>query len=315
MMYLIPFLFFFAALEAFYDEALVKVWSSIADINNPTLEEYHLLEDYLHNQRRFLDVPNPGGYIGRLNAMKNIKLLGPEDRMPLFEKQSFRIHEGSKNRCILLYASYNGAYTEKARCLISELDNLGYSGHILLRFGGFPNTQNGGLKLCHVPYSFKLAFLQEAKALGYKEVLWMDLALHPMTNLELIFSEIRRKGYFFTSVGSLQDNAPGHRPEAAEATGISTDLYSSIPHLSSSMIGLNMENKKALQLLEDWHSETIKVMPCISWFPEELSLSVVAWRLGCKPYSWFGTLVCSESEVTWLPFERPTIQLYIDSRR
>lgn len=299
----------------FYDPALTQVWDSISDINNPTLEEYRLLEDYLAHKRDFLNVSEVGGYQARLNQMKNFKLLGDDGKMPIFERHSFNITQNSKNRCILLFASFNGAYALKARCLLSELEEQGYSGHVLLRIGGFPNTQNGGLKICHVPYSFKLAFLQEAKALGYKEVLWLDLALHPLTNLEMIFAEIKKRGVFFTNVGSLQDNAPSHRPEAAATMGISTDLYPQIPHLSSSMIGLNMESKEAHLLLEHWYRETEKVYSSISWFPEELSLSIVAWWLNCKPFSWFGQIACLENEVNWLPMQRPTIQVYLDGRR
>lgn len=300
---------------AFHDPALEQVWASIVDINNPTLDEYRLLEHYLGNQREFLNIPNVGGYIGRLNQMRNFKLLGSNGEMPIFERHSFRINKSSKNRCIVLFASYNGIYSEKARCLLNELEQQGYSGHVLLRIGGFPNTQNGGLKICHVPYSFKLAFLQEAKALGYKEVLWLDLAMHPLTNLEMMFSEIKRRGYFFTYVGTLQENEPSHRLEAAEALGITKQMYSHIPHLSSSMIGLNMEDPKALQLLDNWQREIEKVYPCISWFPEELSFSVVAWRLNLKPFSWFGTIACLENELDWIFTERPTIQVYLDSRR
>lgn len=299
----------------FYDERLERVWSSIENINNPTLEEYRLLENYLANDRRFLDVPNVGGYIGRLNAMRNFKLIGPNGEMPIFEWRSFNITQNSKNRCIVLFASHNGTYAEKARTLVSELEKQGYSGHLLLRIGGFPNIQNGGLRICHVPYAFKLAFLQEAKALGFKEVLWLDLALHPLTDLEMFFSEIKRNGYFFTSVGSLQDNEPSHRLEAAETLGVTKEMYRQIPHLSSSMIGLNMENPKAIRLLEEWYKETEKVYSSVSWFPEELSFSVVAWRLGFRPFSWFGTVACLENELNWIFEGRPTVQVYLDSRR
>jgi hypothetical protein len=215
----------------------------------------------------------------------------------------------------VLFASHNRIYPEKVRTLLSELKEIGYSGHVLVRIGGFPNTQNGGLKLCHVPYAFKVAFLEEAKALGYKEVLWLDSSVHPLTNLEMVFSEIKRNGYFFTSLGSLQDNAPAHRSEAAEAMGISTMLYDKIPHISAIIFGVNLENPKALRFIEDWHSEMESVYPCLSWFPEELSLSVVTWRLRCKPFSWFGMIVCLENEVSWLLPQRPTIQAYFDARR
>ena len=308
-------LLLWSCVDAFYDAALEQVWSSIEDIYHPTLEDYRRLEFYLHTQRDFLDIPRALAYEVRLNQMRNFNLVGPNGEMPIFEKYSFHMDADSKDRCILLFASYNGIYPDKAHKLLSELEERGYRGHVLLRIGGFPNMQNGGLKICHVPYSFKLAFLQEAKALGYKDVLWMDLAVHPLTNLELIFSEIDRKGYFFTSVGSLQDNAPGHRLEAAAVMDVSSDLYPQIPHISSCLLGLNMEHSRASRLLDHWYRETEKVYSCLSWFPEELSLSVVAWRLNWRPSAQFGTIVCLDHEVGWLWQQRPTLQMYLDGQR
>ncbi len=306
-------------LFSYTDQDLEELWSSITDIKNPTLIEYKLIENYFKTSRPYLDnlrqraLINPG-YNPRLNLILNFKLLGPHNEMPLFEKHSFNIKQHSKNRCILLFASFNGIYQDKARKLLAQLEKRGYSGHVLLRIGGFPNTENGDLTLSHIPYAFKLAFLREAKSLGYKEVLWLDTAIHPLTNLETIFQEIKKTGYFFTSVGSLQDNAENHLPEAAVALNLNTNLYPQIPHISSGILGLNMASPKAHALLDTWYEETIKVYPNVSWFPEELSLSTVAFRLNMKPYNWFGHFVCSESELGELK-NRPSVILYLDSKR
>ncbi|HSX11035.1 MAG TPA: hypothetical protein VLF94_04900 [Chlamydiales bacterium] len=308
-------LFLFSSAYAFHDSALEAVWASIQDINNPTLEEYRRLEYYLHHQRDFLNIPRTPAHEVRLSQMRNFMLVGPNGEMPVIEHYSFHITPESERRCILLFASRNGIYEEKARLLLAELEESGYSGHVLLRVGGFPNTQNGGLKICHAPYSFKVAFLQEARTLGYRDVLWMDSAIHPLTNLEMIFSEVRKNGHFFISVGSLQENAPGHRPEAAATMNVPVGLYPLIPHISSSLLGFDLENERSVRLLEAWYQETGRVYSSISWFPEELSLSVMAWRTRAKPSFPFHTIVCLEEELDWVPKERPMLQGYLDSRR
>ena len=61
-------------LHAFYDETLDKVWSSIVDIKNPTLEEYRLLEDYLNTKRLFLDFSVSSENEARLNQMRNFRI-------------------------------------------------------------------------------------------------------------------------------------------------------------------------------------------------------------------------------------------------
>lgn len=300
-------------LYPFQDSELDELWSSIADVNNPTLEEYKIIEKYLREgERAYLA---PLAFHDRFIRIRNLQLIGAHDEMPVFEKHSFNIHEKSKNRCIVLFASYNGIYPNKVYKQLDELEKCGYSGHVLLRVGGFPNLENGGLKVCYVPYAFKVAFLLEAQRLGYGEVLWLDSAMHPLTNLETIFSAIKEKGYFFTNVGFLSDNMSTHLPEAAATLGITTDYYNRIPHISSSILGINMKNEKAVRLLENWFAETENVFPCITCWPEELSLSVIAWRLQCRPYSWFGNCVCGEHELQ-IPFvrQRP-LQFYIDPIR
>lgn len=319
----ISFLVFCSVLYSFDAGELERLWSSLSDINHPKLEDYQMIEDWLSHRPSYQTIlPDTvfatpafrGACLKRLNSTLNLKLVGPNGEMPIFEKYSFNIDENSKDRCILLYSSYNGIYPEKARKILHELELSGYSGHVLLRIGGFPNTPNGGLKICHVPYAFKVAFLCEARSLGYKEVLWLDTAIHPLTDLTTVFAEIKQKGYFFTSIGSLQDNCPSHFYTAAKSLNILTEFYDQIPHISSSVIGLNMENSQAIQFLEGWLKETKRFYPNITCFPEELSLAVVAWRVKCRPMTWFGNIVCLEHEVGHLE-NRPTIQFYLDGLR
>ncbi len=301
---------------SFSDPELEQVWSNITDLHCPTFEEYQWIDRYLSTGvRPYLDLlRKEQAYPGRMKRILDFQLIGPNQEMPTFEKYAFDLNQNTHTRCIVLYGSSNGVYPEKAKTLLEEIRSCGYSGHVLVRIGGFPNTQFGGLKICHVPYAFKVAFLQEAKLLGFTQVLWIDLAIHPLMDFETIFEEIEETGYFFTYVGTLKENLPAHLPKAAKALRITLDLYDQIPHLSSSMIGLNMENDLALQLLETWYRETEEVYSSMTWFPEELSLSVAAWRLGCTPYSWFGKVVCNQDELFQLE-NRPTVQFYLDSLR
>jgi hypothetical protein len=225
------------------------------------------------------------------------------------------VTEATKNRCVLLFGSFNGIYEEKVRRVLSELRECKYSGDVLLRIGGFPNVQNEGLKICHVPYAFKVAFLQEARERGYKEVLWLDTCMHPITDLETIFSKIKKRGYFYSFAGTLRDNEPKNLLESAQALGIGLEHYDKISHISSGILGVNMEDIKAQWLIDGWFEETKKVYPNITWFPEELSLSVVAWRLGLTADCWLGMIMCGENELGWLPAIRPTLQFYCEDVR
>lgn len=279
--------------HSFYDQELEEVWNSVSDINHPTLHDYHLFENYLSTARRsYLDYfrsdKNP-----KFQRLFDFKFVGEyEDEVPIFEKHVFNVEDNDMERCILLYCSYNGVYPKKVRKLLSEIEESGYRGHVLVRIGGFPNVENGGLKICHVPYSFKIAFFREAQLLGYKNVLWIDSAIHPLTDFSFTFKHIQENGYFFTSVATLKDHASSHNPKAAEALGIHELLYDQIYHISTSIVGFNMENRLAAQFLDQWYQETERVYPCITLYPEEVTFAVIAWRLNWIPIYSFYHVVC-----------------------
>lgn len=285
--------------HSFYDAELERVWNAVSDINNPTLEDYRLFENYLSTARRsYLDFFRPEAQKGNAKFIRffEFKFIGDSGEQPIFEKHVFNVDEEDKERCILLYASYNGIYPTKVRKILSEIKQSGYRGHVLVRIGGFPNTAHGDLKICHVPYAFKVAFFREAYHLGYKNILWNDSAMHPLTDYAFTFKEIDEKGYFFTTIGTLKRNASLHNLQAARSLGIYAEDYDKIFHISSGIFGLNMKKNEAKQLLESWYLETQRVYPCMTLYPEELILSVLAWRLHCVPYYWFFHFVCEEKE-------------------
>ena len=74
------------------------------------------------------------------------------------------------SRCIVFYVSYNESphpfdkdaiYSKKMLEIIQELEIEGYKGHVLFRIGGYPLINQGGIRLAHVPYSFKILSLIE----------------------------------------------------------------------------------------------------------------------------------------------------------
>ncbi len=319
--------FFYLLASSFFlfgyeDDELSRLWKSIPDINHPTWEDYKAIDDYLQFGERPYLFPfyeslekgelNPSVYQRRLELIRNYRLLGSNGEEPIFEMHRFS--SNASDRCILLYGSQNGIYPEKTRTLFTELKERGYKGDILLRIGGFPNTEQGGLKICHVPYSFKAAFLKEAQRLGYKKVLWLDTAIHPLTDLDAIFEEIEEKGFFLTYVGTLADNAPSHLQAAADALDLDPLFYTHIKHLSSSIMGLNFTNPNANALLDLWIEYIERALPNATWFPEELSLAAAAWRSGCIPTWPFAEVVCAQEELDQI-YSRFNLQFFLDSLR
>lgn len=136
--------------------------------------------------------------------------------------------------------------------------------------------------------------------------LWLDLAMHPLWDLEDIFETIVKNGCLCTEAGFPLDYPYGlgqHLPNAVRALNVSLDQLPLIRHLSSQIIGLDTSNHHVNQFLDEWLKETLKVETCINWYPEELCYSVVAWRNNIRPTCHFGEVVFTRAnyskEIRW----------------
>lgn len=293
------------------EENVNEVFSDIVDINHPTLDEYKKIEQFLLTGNRpylapILVPPPTGGYESERRSCRRLKLVGKNNEMPIHEIYHYNVSPDDKERCIIIYGSYNYPYPGKVQVLLSELKKCGFRGHVIWRIGGYPNLAEGGLRLCHIPYSWKLASLLEARHLGYRYILWLDLAMHPLWDLEGIFETIAKNGYLCTEAGFPLDYPYGlgqHLPNAIRALNVSLDQLPLIRHLSSQIIGLDTANHHVNQFLDEWLKETLKVETCINWYPEELCYSVVAWRNNIRPTCHFGEVVFTRAnyskEIRW----------------
>lgn len=312
-------LLLFMQLLCYSDPEIEELWKQIPDMYHPKLENFRLIETYISNGKRpYLDslerAPKDPSQVVRLARIRSFKFIGPADEMPIFEVHRLNISKETENRCILIFGSHNSKdkpYSEYARNAIRELERIGYSGHVLLRIGGFPGLNRGTLMYSYVPYAFKVAFFQEARELGYREVFWMDSAMHPLRDLEWIFEKIRKEGYFCMSPGHLDRNY--FPKEASDSLSIPESLFPQIPHIQSGILGFNMEDEKAIAVLDGWEQETARLLPNVTFFPEELSLSAVAWRLGIQPTCPSGDVFCIGHEIQRLNVfkDRPNLQFYV----
>lgn len=315
-----------SSLSAYQGEEEVEcVFSKISDIRHPTLQEYHLVENFLKfGERPYLSSLNLENYIpplydkaqGHRRMGRNLKLVGDNNEMPIFEIH----HAGSKQnneRCILLYASYNYPYPEKARSLVFELIDMGYQGDILMRIGGFPNMDQEGLRLCHIPYAWKIAFFHEAKNLGYKQILWLDSSMHPLKDLEAVFAKIDCDGYLSLDSGvnlNYGYELGYNLKDAIEALHVSVESLNQIPHVNTWAVGFNLNFPLSHEILEEWLEETKKVAPCITWYPEELCFSIILWKHNCRPTMHCGNLVCNRENVYQIS-HFPTWNFFLDLNR
>ena len=285
-----PFLFcaYVFRLCAYSDPELEALWSSLSNVNNPSLEDYRLVENYLQNGIRpyFETLRNTSSYYFcvddfhfREKKLRDFKLLGPNSEMPIRELHHLNPCEATKDRCILMYASYNGIYPEKIYQVLGEIKQCGYSGDVIIQIGGFPNISHGGLKL--VPFSgWKQEFIKEARDLGYKKIVHLDTSLHPLNDLSEMFKIIEQHGYFFLHhTWDWKSMAPPSYCKFLKVPFGERD----IPWVACYAIGFDFTNLAVQNLFEEWEKLMLPTEDFMMLGPDEFIITALAWRYRFKP--------------------------------
>ncbi len=329
--------------SVYKDDELKTLWNSITDIYNPSLEDYLAVENYLkYGRRPYLDALFNLPYLlrfceqydirelDRSNAFCNrvlqkLMMVGPNEEMPIFKRLCLGDASPTDlSRCIVFYVSYNPSphpfdkdaiYAEKMREVIRDLETEGYKGHVLFRIGGYPFIEQGGLRLAHVPYSFKVLSLIEASNLGYENILWLDCTMHPTNDLSKVFSILSEEGVFLlgTNAGMNFDYDFGLLSETSLAySSVSIGDLSNIEQISALAIGVSSKSSKGHDLIQEWYRLTAEVYPAMTLYPEQFLLSVAAWRTKVKATGNFTTYMYQRSEVPQRPSKDENIPFWFD---
>lgn len=298
--------FFISEIEpAYVDEELENLWASFSDIYAPNYKDFLKLEHYLKEGRRpYFDSVFEHGLKAELTKTivrsktfwrrlhQNIKLVKSPEEPPFQKKITFGgASSDDLSRCIVLYATFNSdpqhqiPYSERLIHIIQDLEIIGFKGHVLIRVGGYPLVEKGGIKLANIPYAFKILSLIEASLLGYENVLWLDCAAHPTNNLEKVFECITRNGFYLLGNGINLDydyNFGILPDKAILSCGLTPTDLASIPHIIATVIGVSFKNRAQHAFIQEWYRLTALVEPAMTLYPEEFLISVAAWRTGKK---------------------------------
>lgn len=274
---------------SYVDEELLELWSCVSNIYEPTLEDYRLIENYLQNGRRpYLENLIESSWEGigdevkmRVKMQRQFMLVGPNGEMPIFEVHHLNVTEETKDRCILIYGSYNPPYPQKAFHILRELQELGYSGTVMIRIGGYPNLSHGGLKSCPFHGKWKIEFFKEARRMGYKKIIHLDTHMHPMRDLSAVFKIIDETGSFFHGYGPwLEINK--NFIDFASYLNIPPEKMNEVIFISGCVLGLNFANKQIVKLFDEWEDQLLntKQFNCIG--VEEITFIGLVWKYHLK---------------------------------
>jgi hypothetical protein len=259
------------------------IYDSIRDITNPTSEDYQKIQEYLKNGKRellpLLSIsanPNEKYYRYDLRA-KNFRILPTEKNQTIIhETYTYNTDSNDKERCIICYCSFNGNYPKGILRIDKALKKIGYKGHFIVRIGGWPNTEQGDLQLSHVPYAFKPCFFEEAKNLGYKNVLWLDSSIIPLKELTSVFKKIEDTGYFgYISCHKVVDYSTNH---ILNTFNIDRKMAEKILTVEGGVFGLNLASTEGQVILSEWKKSAING-GFYSARPDQNSLSIISYLL------------------------------------
>ncbi len=240
---------------------------------NPSIEDLETVQNFLDHE--LADI-TPRAYGFRTEHIKSFKLFS--QNQPSY---SLQIKKGKNSAiCVACYSSINPRYETDLyyiglKRLLQSLEECNFSGDVLYRIGGWPNMEYGGLLLCDTPYAFKLCAFEEARQLGYQQVLWLDLSVTVLTDLSQVFEKIRQDGAYFRKSfhGFTEHSGEIITPDLAQAYNRSQQDLEKIPHYAAGILGLDLESPKVRQLLADWHQLAEQKTPFQSCFPEQVPLS------------------------------------------
>ncbi len=316
----------------YVDEELATFWSSVKDINNPTGEDFLRFQDYLkHGKRPYLDLlfdpliacgrftpeePKNREYFICNRMLQRMEFLGPDGKPGRLQVHALNVRSTDKSRCIIVFSSYNQPphskwgkppkYNDMVPRLLEELNNVGYKGHVLARVGGYPMMEKGGICLAHVPYSFKVLAFIEASQMGYEEVLWIDLSMHPTNDLSAVFDTIRQKGALLLGTGASLELATQQKlpilPSAAlKNVRVSVAELGGISHIIAGIIGVSFRDPRTHQLIAEWYRMTAETLPAMTMYPEQFLLTVACWRIFGRETEWIWNYFDPRSTSDYLP--------------
>lgn len=255
----------------FFTPAITSV--EMVDWKHPTVEDFWKLQCFMKarhviNIEEFSknsiangpfpsDLLNTEFYGWLLYRSGRIGLVKNEKEMAGREVIYFNGDRDKKDRCVICYAGYpsswNGRdYARGVSTMIDALKKTGFDGHFIYYVGGWPSLENDRLRYVDVPFAFKPFLFEEVKNLGYQTVLWLDACCIPVKSLDPVFDYIQQKGICFYSYGDLQNWREFISGYAYLMPFLPIFKGGQYEQISSQVVGLDLSNSKACDLLNGW---------------------------------------------------------------
>lgn len=300
----------------------------VSDWYNPTPADYWKLQKFmrqrlLNNLERYQANPDNGPFpttflnrefFGWLSYRSGRNaFVASEEEAPIRNVVHFNCDPNQKERCIICYAGRQSQgnsrdYIRGVTWIIKALEYFQFKGHFLYYIGGWPNIQQGRLKYADAPFSFKPFLFEEARNLGYQQILWLDACCIPVKNLDPVFAHIERNGLCFYSYGTQRQH-PFREGYACLMPWLDIRNGRRYEEISSQVVGLDMRNAKASHLLDEWIQAAEKRIPFLQ--SDEPPFMFLVNELGMKdcrlPTSFYVETACNTGNFNYWELNKSAI--------
>lgn len=249
----------------------------ISDWKNPTNKDYQMIQDFLKEKQKLLKaIPAEDYPYSNLEVNKTFRfwslyrmssIVGIADD-PEIVIDYLGNDPNQRDKCIICYVTRQRS--EKARDYIKglqwikkSLKHFNFGGHLYYYIGGWPGLKRGRLKYADVPYGFKPFLFEEARDMGYKNILWLDACTVPVASLSPIFYQMKENGLCILSTGSKYGNESEYDGFKVLMPDLNLSKDVRYEHFVTQAVGINVSNKKANQLLDEWVVQAEKKLPMV----------------------------------------------------
>jgi SAM-dependent methyltransferase len=254
----------------------------IQDWQNPTAEDYWKIHRFMKERHvanintpisnrpfpdEFLNTDFYGWLLyrsGRI-AISSDPLEMPKGRQIVY----FNNNPEKKDKCVICYAGYQSHWNDRdylhsINFIIESLKKFNFDGHFIYYIGGWPSLEKNRLQLADVPFSFKPFLFEEARDLGYENILWIDACCVPVKSLDPIFEFIKTKGLCFYSYRSISNRGKTQDGFSYLMPFLEISHNKQYEDISSQVVGINVKNNAAAHLLDEWIHAAEKKIPFLS---------------------------------------------------
>jgi hypothetical protein len=260
---------------------------------DPSFEDYVEIQSYLEQgARKELEALSEFDLEGnvlntfRIARMRKFKLIDVNDthqKVPKLKTVHINTSASDKNCCIITYTSCNDPYQQLPVQLEKTLRNTGFKGHFLSRVGGWPYVKGGSLGSIDTPYAFKPCMFKEAMALGYRYIIWLDVATSPRKSLDSLIKELKKhQALFFNDPIPLTFPSYQYvlktRTDVCDALQTNWEGIKRTPHLIAQCIAFDVHDKNVRRVIDAWYQLALGKTAYLSLAPEQIPLSFLVHK-------------------------------------